>query len=124
MLKERIDSRPHLRLVPIESGIWLRPAVRALDAVIAVLPAPYWASAPRRGGLRRSTVRVTCREAYRRRPRRTEIYRLAGAPSAATAAPRVEAVLRPEPAPHVRTGVLRLAADLICQVFKPVGEAR
>jgi hypothetical protein len=123
MLGERIDSRPLLRLVKVSQGAWLRPDIRTPDAAPARLPAPYWASGPRRGGLRRSTVRVTLREAYRRRARRTEAYLPAAIVDRIAARrpePVAQAVLS-APTPRERAPLLRRAADFLSQVFKPEG---
>jgi hypothetical protein len=122
MLGERVEARPNLRLVAITQGTWLRPDVPTPDATPATLPAPYWASSPRRGGLRRSTTRVTVREAFPRRPRRSEIYHLAAVTSEPIVAGPQRSAAEAIPAPVVereRAPLLRLAADLLAQVFKP-----
>jgi hypothetical protein len=127
MLGERIDSRPTLRLVSVTSGTWLRPDVQAPEAPPATRPAAYWASASRRGGLRRSPTRVTLRETFPRRAHRCEAYLLAittaaveprslGESSGAEAAPIATAG-------RERAPIFRLVAEMMAQVFKPTSEA-
>lgn len=128
MSGERLDSLPALRLVSDTKGTWLRPDVQTPDGPHAALPAPYWASASRRGGLRRSTTRVTFREAFPRRPHRSEAY-LTTASGVAAAEPRpvvgsAGAEAAPVPAAdRERSLILRLVADVIAQMFKPTSEA-
>jgi hypothetical protein len=130
MLGERIESRPTLRLVSVTSGTWLRPDVRTPEAAPATLPAPYWASASRRAGLRRSPTRVTLRETFPRRAHRSEAYLLAityacaadAEPRAFADGPGAEAL----PAPSIgreRAPIFRLVADMMAQVFRPTSEA-
>lgn len=123
MLGERIDSQPTLRLVSVTNGTWLRPDVQAPDGPSVTLPAPYWASASRRGGLRRSATRVTCREAIPRRAHRSEAY-LPTAVGVAAAEPQAlaETALAPAAEP-VRRPILRLVAEMMAQVFKRASEA-
>ena len=128
MLGERIESRPTLRLVSVTSGTWLRPDVRTPETGPATLPAPYWASASRRAGLRRSPTRVILRETFPRRAHRTEAYLLA-VTWAAGAEPQVFADgvgAEALPAPsnrRERAPIFRLVADMMAQVFKPTSEA-
>ncbi len=123
MLGERIDSQPTLRLVSVTNGTWLRPDVQTPDGTPVTLPAPYWASASRRGGLRRSATRVTCREAIPRRAHRSEAY-LPTATGVAVAEPQPQVEKAPVPtvAP-VRGPILRLVAEMVAQVFKKASEA-
>ena len=126
MLGERLDSRPTLRLVAVAKGTWLRPDVQTPDEPAAGLPAPYWASGPRRRGLRRSTVRVTCREAFARRPRRSEAYLPPAVFCEPTAGARPRSVAEVAPAPAAereRGPLLRLVADVMAQVFRPTDKA-
>lgn len=126
MLGERLESRPALRLVSVTSGTWLRPDVQTPDAAPSTLPAPYWASATRRAGLRRSPTRVTLRETFPRRAHRSEAYLLAVTyAAAAETRPAVASVeAAPVPAPGRERGpILRLVADMMAQVFKPTSEA-
>ena len=128
MLGERIESRPTLRLVSVTCGTWLRPDVRTPEAPPASLPAAYWASASRRGGLRRSPTRVTLRETFPRRAHRSEAYLLAiTTPAVGEPQPFAEiASAQALPTPSTvreRGPIFRLVADMMAQVFKPTSEA-
>jgi hypothetical protein len=129
MLGERLESRPTLRLVSVTSGTWLRPDVRTPEAAPATLPAPYWASASRRAGLRRSPTRVTTRETFPRRAHRSEAYLLAiTTADDAEARPVAEgAGAEALPTPSIRrerAPILRMVAEMMAQVFRPTSEAR
>jgi hypothetical protein len=128
MLGERIDSRPTLRLVSVTSGTWLRPDVQAPEAPPAIRPAAYWASATRRGGLRRSATRVTLRETFPRRAHRSEAYLLAITTAAADEPRWLGETSGQEAAPtpsanRERAPIFRLVAEMMAQVFKPTSEA-
>jgi hypothetical protein len=128
MLGERTDTLPTLRLVSVTNGTWLRPDVQSPGGPPATLPAPYWASASRRGGLRRSATRVTCREAIPRRAHRSEAYLLT-ANGVAVAEPQAAALgagaeaAQAAPTERMRGPILRLVAEVMAQMFKPASEA-